>query len=184
MATPLGEPIYPWYCVVRDGSLEQGDFFFDLEAFVPNYPLSTIQSGDSVLGQVQLFDVVVLSQSCDLLNRKNLPLSVIVCPVFSLEDSANQLASLKDTRVREEVRQGKMPGHHMLAASTLTYFPFGIKIAFFHQIFTVPFSYIKPRAEINQPRMRLLPPYREHLAQAFARFVMRVGLPQDIPNLK
>ncbi len=29
----------------------------------------------------------------------------------------------------------------------------------------------------NQPRLRLLPPYREHLSQAFARFFMRVGLP-------
>jgi hypothetical protein len=27
----------------------------------------------------------------------------------------------------------------------------------------------------------LLPPYREHLSQAFARFFMRVGLPVDIP---
>jgi hypothetical protein len=30
------------------------------------------------------------------------------------------------------------------------------------------------------PRVRLLPPYREHLSQAFARFFMRVGLPQPI----
>ena len=29
-------------------------------------------------------------------------------------------------------------------------------------------------------RIRVLPPYREHLSQAFARFFMRVGLPQDI----
>lgn len=29
-------------------------------------------------------------------------------------------------------------------------------------------------------RIRLLPPYREHLSQAFARYFMRVGLPQDI----
>ena len=30
-------------------------------------------------------------------------------------------------------------------------------------------------------RLRLNPPYREHLSQAFARFCMRVGLPVDIP---
>jgi hypothetical protein len=30
-------------------------------------------------------------------------------------------------------------------------------------------------------RLRLLPPYREHLSQAFARLFMRVGLPADIP---
>jgi hypothetical protein len=32
--------------------------------------------------------------------------------------------------------------------------------------------------------IRLLPPYREHLAQAFARFFMRVALPVDIPDFK
>ena len=30
-------------------------------------------------------------------------------------------------------------------------------------------------------KVRILPPYREHLAQAFARFFMRVGLPVDVP---
>lgn len=38
---------------------------------------------------------------------------------------------------------------------------------------------------LRQPkRLRLLPPYREHLAQAFARSFMRVGLPIDIPVFK
>ncbi len=32
----------------------------------------------------------------------------------------------------------------------------------------------------GQPRLRLLPPYREHLSQAFARFFMRVGLPVQV----
>jgi hypothetical protein len=27
-----------------------------------------------------------------------------------------------------------------------------------------------------------MPPYREHLSQAFARYFMRVGLPSDIPS--
>jgi len=51
----------------------------------------------------------------------------------------------------------------------------------FHEIFTVPRAFleslIKQRGKI---RFRLLPPYREHLSQAFARFFMRVGLPIPI----
>lgn len=31
--------------------------------------------------------------------------------------------------------------------------------------------------------LRLHPPYREHLSQAFARFFLRVGLAGDIPPL-
>ena len=39
-------------------------------------------------------------------------------------------------------------------------------------------------AERGTKRLRLLPPYREHLSQAFARFFMRVGLPVDIPPFR
>jgi hypothetical protein len=38
-------------------------------------------------------------------------------------------------------------------------------------------SLLKARAI---PRPQLLPPYREHLSQAFARFFMRVGLPTPV----
>jgi hypothetical protein len=179
----LDGKVYPWYGIVRGDSLQQGDFFFSLESYVPHYHLD-IRGGESVPGDIKLYDVVILSQSCDLVNRKNLPLSVIVVPVYSLDEAAEHLPSLKDRAVLEETRQGKRPGHHMLAECDLAYFPFALKIAFFHQIFTVPFDYIKAVAGSPQPRLRLLPPYREHLAQAFARFVMRVGLPQDIPSLK
>jgi hypothetical protein len=36
----------------------------------------------------------------------------------------------------------------------------------------------------NGKRLRLLPPYREHLSQAFARFFMRIGLPVHIDLFK
>lgn len=36
----------------------------------------------------------------------------------------------------------------------------------------------------KKDRLRLLLPYREHLAQSFARFFMRIGLPIDIPEFK
>jgi hypothetical protein len=41
---------------------------------------------------------------------------------------------------------------------------------------------MRQRAVRAGDRLRLLPPYREHLSQAFARYFMRVGLPQDIPR--
>ena len=41
-------------------------------------------------------------------------------------------------------------------------------------------SYLKAFTITQAHRLRLLPPYREHLSQAFARYFMRVGLPVDI----
>jgi hypothetical protein len=55
------------------------------------------------------------------------------------------------------------------------------RIVDFHAVYTVPRSFLESLLEQRmQPRLRLLPPYREHLSQAFARFFMRVGLPVPI----
>lgn len=35
----------------------------------------------------------------------------------------------------------------------------------------------------KKQRLRLLPPYREHLSQAFARYFMQVGLPVNVSKV-
>ena len=54
----------------------------------------------------------------------------------------------------------------------------------FSRVFTVDAGLVRELAGSQGPRLRLNPPYREHLAQAFARFFMRVGLPVDIPPFR
>lgn len=55
------------------------------------------------------------------------------------------------------------------------------RIVDFHSIFTVPRLFLDELIERRGARrLRLLPPYREHLSQSFARFFMRVRLPQNI----
>lgn len=50
-----------------------------------------------------------------------------------------------------------------------------------HYVYSVPRSFLESLLKQRmQSRLRLLPPYREHLSQAFARFFMRVGLPVPI----
>jgi hypothetical protein len=51
----------------------------------------------------------------------------------------------------------------------------------FHEVFSLPLDFLQAWVRARgQARLRLCPPYREHLSQSFARFFMRVGLPQDI----
>jgi len=50
-------------------------------------------------------------------------------------------------------------------------------------VFSLPVRFVRKKAADGR-RLRLLPPYREHLSQAFARFFMRVGLPVDIPAFR
>jgi hypothetical protein len=69
----------------------------------------------------------------------------------------------------------------MLAACELASFRREIRVVDFRTVFSLSLHFVKNFAALQSPRLRLLPPYREHLAQAFARFFMRVGLPVDIP---
>ena len=54
----------------------------------------------------------------------------------------------------------------------------------FRNVYGVPFGFLEELSASRGERLRLLPPYREHLSQAFARFFMRVGLPTDIPSFR
>jgi hypothetical protein len=54
----------------------------------------------------------------------------------------------------------------------------------FRRVFSLPLGFMRGLATAQGNRLRLLPPYREHLSQSFARFFMRVGLPEDIPAFK
>jgi hypothetical protein len=49
----------------------------------------------------------------------------------------------------------------------------------FHRLHTLPKSFVGRFAASVGSRIRLRSPYREHLAQAFARYFMRIGLPHD-----
>jgi hypothetical protein len=56
----------------------------------------------------------------------------------------------------------------------------GIRIIDFGRIFSLPRNFLSKLAGSQGKRLRLCPPYREHLSQSFSRFFMRVGLPQNI----
>ena len=59
-----------------------------------------------------------------------------------------------------------------------------VRVVDFRRVYSLPVTFLRRRATQCGNRIRLLPPYREHLSQAFARFFMRVGFPVDIPPFK
>lgn len=174
-----------WYQAISDGSLEQGDFFSDCQIVLPRMDSSTSDAAPQLKADIQLYDIVVLSQSCDLVQNK---LShVLVCrthPLSALPALANQpqLAGKALAKLQEQVRRGNQPPLHMLAASTLENLEREVQLADFREVFSVPMDYVCHLAGTRSPRLRLNSPYREHLSQAFARYFMRVGLPSDIPS--
>jgi hypothetical protein len=77
------------------------------------------------------------------------------------------------------LRQGKSPSFHLLNKITLSDKIEDFYFVDFHNIYSIPKSFALSLSKQGK-RKRLLPPYREHLSQSFARYFMRVGLPTDI----
>lgn len=163
---------YPWYSSVEGGqALEQGDIL--LRCRVPVVPAD----------QPELIDakeqprVVILTQSCDL--QQFGIANVLVCPAIDF----NQWAAATGKSpggVFEELRKGRRPRHMLLNPYEGTFEDH--LVVDFGGAFSIPLSYALELAAAG--RTRLLPPYREHLAQGFARFYMRVGLPVEVVNRK
>ncbi|MBI1893909.1 MAG: hypothetical protein HYS14_07360 [Candidatus Rokubacteria bacterium] len=135
-------------------------------------------------------DVVVMTQACDLEHRK--VENVVLCPHVSLSTFRSTwqdwLIARKQNpsekawkRTCEDIADGYVWNQAFLDRCDLPGLATEIRVVDFHDVFTVPRSFLEALLQRRQaPRLRLLPPYREHLAQGFARFFMRVGLPQPI----
>ena len=81
----------------------------------------------------------------------------------------------------KSIADGHIWNQAFLANSDHTDLVSEIRVVEFTEVFTLPRTFLESwLRQCNQSRLRLLPPYREHLSQAFARFFMRVGLPQPI----
>jgi hypothetical protein len=169
---------YLWYEVVSgEDDLMQGDFIKDCPVVIPPSEIS-----DDIEVRIINYDVVIMSQSCDLVQRK-LDL-VLVCPFWPLNEFEKRSDFFKSKKGKEVLRQGNVPGYHLLNECKIDGFETEYLVVDFRSVYSVPFDFIVELAKKRDKRLRLLPPYREHLSQAFARFFMRVGLPVDIPAFK
>lgn len=172
---------YPWFDEVEaDSNLEQGDILINCKVLIPEteHYQSILKNIDSEkpINFIQITGIV-LSQSCDIQNNKID--SIIICPIWPLSALIGQDDYFKSTKGREDLRQGKIPSYHLLNKLKIENNEEDFYFVDFRHIYSIPKSFILDLLR-NQKRKRLLPPYREHLSQAFARYFMRVGLPTDI----
>lgn len=170
------EERYPWYEIINGNEiLLQGDFIKECPVIIPPSEIS-----DNIKVRISNYNVVVMSQSCDLAQKK-LDL-VLVCPVWQLTEFGKQNSYYQGKDGKEALRRDYLPGYHLLNKCKISEFETDYLIVDFRSVYSVPFDFIVELARKRERRLRLLPPYKEHLSQAFARFFMRVGLPVDIPQ--
>jgi hypothetical protein len=173
---------YPWFGSVNGDDLEQGDIQDECPVFRPPDELAA-DGNSSVFFEAEARDVIVMSQLCDLAKGREKLTEVLLCPVWGISKFApgHHLATAKG---REDARRGHLPSVHLLASCALRGLGREVRVIDFRQVFSLPLGFARKQAHLADQRLRLLPPYREHLAQAFARFFMRIGLPTDIPPFR
>jgi hypothetical protein len=164
---------------IESDLLAQGDLLSD--CFVPVYSPDFGTTGVIEDVPVATSRLIVVTQSCDLENRK-VPL-VALCPIHTLPEFEADNPNFKK-KVWEEVRLGRREGLYLLPSPIQ---PQNNREAFVvdsRHIISLPVEYLARHAGGLGARWRLQSPYLEHFSQAFARFFMRVGLPSAIPQYK
>lgn len=174
----MSEPKYKWYTKVNSSEvLKQGDIFLDCPLIGSKEDIN--ESDKEYEAVVYKYDIIVLSQSCDLISDKiNL---VLVCPFYPLEELSKKNPDYKKEQTRKQLKKGEIIGRHLLYKCKIRASE-DFLVVDFKSPYSIPINVLKNIAFKTKTRIRLLPPYREHLSQAFSRFVMRVGLPIDISD--
>lgn len=135
-------------------------------------------------------DVVVLTQSCDLENDK--VANVVLCPHLGIGEfkkiweEAMRLNSQNPTqrawsKYCDQICDGQIWNLSIVNGRIAEELGLEPRIVDFHEVYSIPRLFLEQLLlQRGDARLRLLPPYREHLSQAFARFFMRVGLPSPV----
>lgn len=168
-----------WYEVTQGNSLEQGDLLPGLRA--PRVVVDPSADG-GIRVLVGTGDYVVLSQTCDLENDK--VKEVLLASVLTYQAMAHEVgASARGKSFREALIKGADFAyfllHHSDGPPRLEW-----SVVNFHQLRLIDIQFCRNHANNLGPRLRLVSPYKENLAQGFGRYMMRVALPQTAHSFK
>jgi hypothetical protein len=171
-----------WYEIVESATLRQGDLLTKCPVpIVTGLDTKAPSANDNLIVDVELRSVLVISQSCDLENNKIS--NVLVASVMDWASAEPEMVAAGNTlakgkQYRQSLISGHLPGFALLRKhESLPLLRWSI--VDFHKLFVVRKSTVSYHAANSGPRLRLMSPYREHIAQEFARYFMRVGLPVD-----
>ena len=174
---------YPWFELKENSAdITQGDIIKG--CFVPILKEFDISKNEqNVKAEISTIDGIVLTQACDIANNK--VENIILCAITSKSDfEANQKnAGKNEKQIKRDIEgiiRGQQHAYHIINEYKTEEFSQDYYIISFKEIYSVPVEVARVFAQKNGKRLRLCPPYREHLSQAFARYFMRVGLPINI----
>ncbi len=177
--------IEPFWVQVKESTLRQGDYLPGCLVPVPVFdPTNIAQSSEIQEIDVEIleFDLIVLTQSCDLENKKARLVALSRIHLLSEFEEINPQFRQKGRW--EDARRGRIEGLHLLASPSEPANNREALVVDFREIYSLPYDYLVKHATELGERWRLKSPFLEHFSQGFARLFMRVGLPSSIPPFK
>lgn len=158
---------FPWYEVVENNnSLEQGDILENCSINVPHPDKGEVIE--------EHYNLILMTQTCDIVDNIR---HLIFCPVWTIEQMAEAMPTFTKPSTIGNLKKGYMIGFYPLNKSEFTLVQRPWRVVQFQRIIELETNFMINNPQLLLPHLRLLPPYRESLSQAFARYFMRVGLP-------
>lgn len=174
---PLDES---FWAEVVGAPLAQGDYLPNCP--VPVFPPNYGEGDENMAVGVRRVDLIVVTQSCDLENKK--VELVALCPIWTIAQLRSQDEKYGKADRLEEIRKGKFEALHMLSSAEKPDDNWDVRVVDFREIHSLPVQFLGAHAGRLGKRWRLKSPFLEHFSQAFARFFMRVGLPSAIRRFR
>ena len=167
-----------WYKVATSGELTQGDI-------VPRYPIviprfrNNIEAGKEVDLSVIMHDLIVVTASCDLVESQNPNDIVLLCEVdeFQAHLRAHSDKSGQRKGRRKDLLTNKIASLQALPATENLSPKRAASVVRFDRCHTLDREELRKFIDAIDPRLTLCSPYGEFVAQRFATYHARIGLP-------
>lgn len=170
-----------WYASGIGTNIEQGDIFLD-------FPLNRITEIPEEGADIPIFqeplDLIVLTQTCYIENGPKVE-DILLALVQNYDSTADdkRFGYLRS----KEGKKGLIEGNNnafVLLPENDEGVEFGWSFVNFHYLYTVPYAYIQQIANSSPNRLRLSSPYLEHVSQSFAKYMMKVALPETLASFE
>jgi len=125
-------------------------------------------------------DVIILSNTCDMVLNNQKLRNVLISPLISISEFEQKNQIHRSSDFKEAIRRGYIRNFFMLARIDFDNIKKETCLINFREIFFTPSEIIRNHAKQLGKRIRLKSPYRESLSQAFGKFIMYVGYPEEI----
>lgn len=167
-----------WYNEVScEYEINQGDIFFDFPITVQSEDLdynyvdfTNINSFSKIAFKTRLIDMIILTQSCDIVNNPPID-NIVIAEIFDVKGNSKNF--LRD------ILTNRRPPYHLLGKKDYGDLLINYHYVDFTSLFTVSKKFIDTFKLTQDKRIRLNSPYLELLSQRFGNFFSRIGLPES-----